>query len=116
MGISDANRWGYAYVYDLFVRRFPDVPEQARDIATDLAMERLLLRYLGNVGAQTELASKRLFGWNDWEWERLLERLSAGEKLQSGIRIEGIRGACLASADLMSADMAASDCPGQGEQ
>ncbi len=77
VGISDANRWGYAYVYDLFLRAFPDVPEQARRISTDEAMAYLLLRYLRNVVAVPEGAAQRLFHWEAGEWGRVLERLAA---------------------------------------
>ena len=71
------KRQGYAYVYDLFIRRFPHIPELARRISTDQAMATLLLRYLHNVVAQPERAAQRAFRWAPWEWERLLERLTA---------------------------------------
>jgi hypothetical protein len=98
VGISDANRWGYAYVYDLFLRRFPDVPEQARAISTDQAMETLLRRYLQNVIAVPEAMARRLFGWDDWEWSRLIERLTARGLIQRDLRVEGARGPHLALA------------------
>lgn len=95
VGISDANRWGYAYVYDLLVRQFPDVPEQARAISTDGAMDALLTRYLESVVAQSEAACQRLFRWDDWEWERVVQRLTDRGVIESGVRVEGIRGRCL---------------------
>ncbi len=95
VGISDANRWGYAYVYDLFLRRFPEVPETARRISTDRAMDMLLWRYLRNVIAQTEEGVRRLFGWDAWEWPRLLDRLTERGWIVRGVRIEGLRGGCL---------------------
>ncbi|MBN1401529.1 MAG: hypothetical protein JXA74_11870 [Anaerolineae bacterium] len=99
VGISDANRWGYAYVYDLFLRRFPEVPEAARAISTDAAMETLLVRYLRNVVAQTQAGVKRVFGWDEWEWERLLDRLTEKGLIRRDLRIEGLRGPCLALAE-----------------
>ena len=99
VGISDANRWGYAYVYDLFWRQFPDVPEAARAISTDQAMDTLLLRYLHNVVIQSEAASRRLFRWDDWEWERLMERLTERGLLRRDRRLEGGRGVHLSLAD-----------------
>jgi len=89
-GISDANRWGYAYVYDLFLRRYPDVPEQARAIGADEAREALLLCYLRNVVAVPETSAQRLFGWEPREWERLLERLVERGALSRHIAIEGL--------------------------
>jgi hypothetical protein len=92
VGISDANRWGYAYVYDLFLRAFPDVPELARRISTDDAMAYLLLRYLHNTVALPEAAAQRLFRWDAWEWERLLIRLADEGRLWRDLRIAGARG------------------------
>ncbi len=99
VGVSDANRWGYAYVYDLFLRRFPDVPEKARALSTDEAQDRLLLQYLRNVVAQTEAATQRLFRWDDWEWSRALERLEERGLLRRNVRIEGLKGRCLLTTD-----------------
>lgn len=99
VGISDANRWGYAYVYDLFWRQFPEVPEAARAISTDQAMDTLLLRYLHNVVIQSEAACRRLFRWDDWEWERLVERLSDRDLIRRDQRPEGARGVHLSLAD-----------------
>ncbi len=99
-GISDANRWGYAYVYDLFLRRFPDVPEAARRISTDQAMDTLLLRYLRNVVAYPEAGVRRLFGWDEWEWDRLMARLAERGAIQRDVQVDGYRGHCLATATL----------------
>ncbi len=95
VGISEASRWGYAYVYDLFLRRFPELPEVARRISTDQAMNTLLLRHLHNVVAQPEKALQRLFRWDDWEWERLVERLADRGLIRRDVMIEGLRGPCL---------------------
>ncbi len=90
-GISDANRWGYAYVYDLFIRQYPKVPEQARDISTAAAMKTLLVRYLHNVVAVPEAQAKRLFAWEAWAWEDTLERLEREETLLRDVEIEGVK-------------------------
>jgi len=95
---SDANRWGYAYVYDLFTRRFPDVPEAARAISTDHAMATLLERYLANVVAVGEGAARRLFRWDAWEWERTIARMRSAGLLADDVHIEGVAGPCLALA------------------
>ena len=98
VGISDANRWGYSYVYDLFIRRFPQVPEAAREIGTDEAMATLLLRYLHNVVVQPERAARRLFRWERWEWDPLLTRLAEAGRIRRGVRVEGMSESCLAVA------------------
>jgi len=98
VGISDANRWGYAYVYDLFPRQFPDVPTAARKISTDQAMDTLLLQYLRNVVVVPMRNARRLFGWADWEWERLIDRLSARKLIRTDLSIEGQADPCIALA------------------
>ena len=101
VGTSDANAWGYAYVYDLFIRRFPEVPQRAHAISSQVAMETLLVRYLDNVVAQPEHACQRLFRWGAWEWERLVERLVQQGHVRKGLRVQGARGEWLAaSADI----------------
>lgn len=99
VGISDANRWGYAYVYDLFLRQFSEVPAIAREISTDHAMETLLRRHLTNVVAVPERNARLLFGWDDWEWQRLMDRLRGRGALRDDVVIQGQRGPCLALAD-----------------
>jgi hypothetical protein len=98
-GIADTGRWGYAYVYDLFLRRYPAVPEQARDISAEQAMEALLLRYLRNVVATPEADARKLFGWQAWEWERLVERLAELGALQRHVAIDGLGEELLLTAD-----------------
>ena len=99
VGVADTNRWGYAYVYDLFVRRYPQVSEQARQISTDEAMGALLCRYLRNVIAQPTSSVQRLFRWEAWEWNALLNRLADEGTIRRGIRIEGLGDDCLAATE-----------------
>ncbi|MFH1086795.1 MAG: hypothetical protein V1772_13665 [Chloroflexota bacterium] len=95
VGISDASSWGYAYVYDLFLRRHPAVPAAARVLSTDAAMETLLLRYLSSVVAVPAADARRLFRWDDWEWERLLARLGERGIIHTDVDVQGLRGPCL---------------------
>jgi len=100
VGISDANRWGYAYVYDLFLRRFSDVPEAARHISEEEAMTTLLTRHLRNVVAVPEASAKRLFRWEPWEWDRVVERAATQSLILRDVRVDGIKGRCLATTDV----------------
>lgn len=95
VGISRANRWRYAYVYDLFLRQFPAIVEAAREISTDEARETLLLRYLHNVVAQPEDATRRIFRWHRTDWERTLTRLTERGIIKREQEIEGIGQDCL---------------------
>ena len=53
VAISDANRWGYCYVYDLLPRHFPEAVSAAKTITGPQARETILLRYLQTVVAAT---------------------------------------------------------------
>lgn len=92
---SDANRWGYMYVYDLFHRHFTQVVAAARDIPGAQAREMILLRYLHTVVATTESDVARLFGWTERDVGLLVARLAAEDKLRAGVAIEGMDGAYL---------------------
>jgi hypothetical protein len=103
VGTSEASRWGYAYVYDLFARQFPDVPERAHQISTDQAMEILLLRHLENVGVASMAAGERLFRWDAWEWERVISRLAQRGAIVCDMEVDGIRKPAVAHSGALSA-------------
>lgn len=98
-GIAETGAWGYAYVYDLFLNRYPEVPERARVLSGAEAQETLLLRYLRNVVAVPERGARRLFGWEPWEWESLVTGLAAREELRR-VSIAGLGEQCLLTSDL----------------
>jgi hypothetical protein len=97
VAISDANRWGYCYVYDLLPRHFPGVVEASQGITGRQARETILLRYLRTVVAVTPRQVSSLFGWEPGDVDRLAERLAAEGRLRQHIRIEGMAGECLVS-------------------
>ena len=99
VAISDANRWGYCYVYDLLPRHFPQVVASAREISGRQARETILLRYLQAVVAATKAEVARLFAWQPRDVERLSSRLAGEGRLQEGVPIEGLAGEYLVSVD-----------------
>jgi hypothetical protein len=92
VAISDANRWGYCYVYDLLPRHFQSVVESAREITGRQARETILLRYLRTVVAATPHQVGRLFGWELGTVADLTDRLASEGRLRAGVRIEGLPG------------------------
>jgi hypothetical protein len=92
VGISDANRWKYCYVYDLFLRRFPEQAAAARSIHSTEAMRTILRRYLSTVIAATPEQIVRLFGWEPWRLEQIVARLAQEGIIRQGVQIEGLRG------------------------
>lgn len=92
VAISDANRWGYSYVYDLFYRHFPGVIDGAQGITGRQARETILLRYIRTVVAATPQQVSGLFGWEAGDVNRLADRLAGEGRLKAGVCIEGLRG------------------------
>jgi len=92
VSISDANRWGYCYVYDLLPRHFAHVVEASRHIGGNEARETILVRYLRSVVAATPQQVARLFDWQPGDVERLVARLAAQGRVRAGEQIEGLPG------------------------
>ncbi len=98
-GTSDANAWGYCYVYDLLLRRYPDVAARAREIPSVQAEETLALKYLEAAVCVTAKELERLFGWEPWRVERLVARLRAGGRVVGDVAWPGRKEAWLARAE-----------------
>ena len=81
VGISDASAWGYCYVYDLVLRQYPWLAEQARAIPSTAAEDALTLKYLEATVCVAADEVSRLFGWEPWRMERLLKRLTTGGRV-----------------------------------
>lgn len=92
VAISDANRWGYCYVYDLLPRHFPGVVEAAREISGSQARETILLRYLQTVVAATSQQASSVLGWTKAEVERIGGRLAESDRIDVGVPVQGLRG------------------------
>lgn len=92
VSISDANRWGYCYVYDLLPRHFAQVVEASRHIGGNEAREAILVRYLRSVVAATPQQVARLFDWQPGDVERLVARLAAQGRVRAEVHIEGLPG------------------------
>ena len=102
-GISDANAWKYCYVYDLLLRRWPDLPERAQVVATDEARRTLLLSHLRSVGVTSVKDVARLFGWEEPSVTALCNQLVDSGRLVTGVRVEGWPGEYLAWPSLAAA-------------
>jgi hypothetical protein len=65
VGIATAGRWGYAMIYDIAARYYPDIVEKARFITEARAQEAILLAYLRSVGMADIHTISRIFGWKN---------------------------------------------------
>jgi Winged helix DNA-binding domain len=81
-GTAEDNRWKYCYVYDLLLRRYPDVAERARGITTRQARQQLVVRYLDNVAAAPVAGLQSLFGWEAGTLRRTVDELLATGRLR----------------------------------
>jgi hypothetical protein len=95
-GISDANAWGYCYVYDVMLRRWPALARRASAISSQEAMRVLLLTYLRNVGVATVADVGRIFGWDPSRLEALCTKWVVGGELRDGVRVRDWAGEYLA--------------------
>jgi hypothetical protein len=95
-GISDANAWGYCYVYDVMLRHWPDLARRAGAISSQEAMRVLLLTYLRNVGVTTLADIVRVFAWDLPRLTTLCQQWVAKGELLSSVRVEGWSGDYLA--------------------
>jgi hypothetical protein len=63
IGVAEAGAWRYAFIYDLVTHHMPELVEQARSISEMDARRKLVMLYLGSVGAAQVRDLHRLFGW-----------------------------------------------------
>lgn len=101
-GISDANAWGYCYVYDVMLRHWPDLARRAGAIPSREALRVLFLTYLRNVGVTTLSDVVRLMGWDLPRLTTLCVQWAAQGDLLSGVRVEEREGECLAWPGMMN--------------
>ena len=93
IGVAEAGAWNYAFVYELFQRWFPEVPEQARAIKRSEAQQVLVQHYLDNVVATDWKMIGKVFHvlkWTSKELERTIEALLEQGSVRE-MKVEGIR-------------------------
>ena len=85
VGVARTGRWGYAFIYEILQRHFPELPEQARGIRRSEAQIKLVSRYLDLVVAADRTMVKRIFHvlrWTPAELERTLSALLDEDVIQ----------------------------------
>jgi len=93
VGVSQAGAWNYAFVYELFQRWCPHIPEQARSIKRGEARRHLVQRYIDNVVAVDRAMIAKVFhvlSWTKRELERTIESL-VGEGAVREMEVEGVK-------------------------
>lgn len=99
VGVAHTGAWNYAFVYELFQRWLPEIPEQARAIKRSDARSTLVARYLDDVVAADRGMVQKVFhvlNWTRGELDRTLRALlEDGTVLEK--EIEGMKGPKLIS-------------------
>jgi hypothetical protein len=95
VGISDAGPWHYSYVYDLFVRAYPQQVEAARFLVPRQARQAIVRRYLRTAVVSGREYLAWLFGWEREEVSRAVEDLLDAQEAEL-VRVTGWDGEYLA--------------------
>jgi hypothetical protein len=88
VGVSEAGRWHYAFVYEVVHRHFPELLDQARTISERQARKKLVELTLRSVGVAQIRDLYRLFGWSPEETGRAVDDLVKEGLACRGIEVE----------------------------
>jgi hypothetical protein len=75
VGVSQAGRWHYSFIYDLVHRHFPDLIDRTRMIADRQARRKLAELYIRSVGVLRPADVSKLFSWTPDQAGKTLEDL-----------------------------------------
>jgi hypothetical protein len=92
-GVAEAGAWNYAFIYELFQRWFPEIPERARSIKRGEARRVLVQRYLDNVVAADRKMIAKVFHvlkWTSRELDRTIAALLEEGAIQE-VQVEGAK-------------------------
>ena len=107
VGVAESGAWRYAFVYELLLRWFPDIPEQARQISRAEARPALVSRYLDNVVAADRKMIGKVFHvlkWTPAELDRTIDVLLQKDAVRE-MQVEGMKGLQLVSTHAMGRDL-----------
>ncbi|MBN1486825.1 MAG: winged helix DNA-binding domain-containing protein [Anaerolineae bacterium] len=102
IGVAESGAWRYSFVYEIFQRHYPGIPEQARNIGRTAAQQKLVQKYLDNViGTDRRMVSKvfHALKWTPKELKQAIATLLERGSVQE-IVVEGIQETVLVSSTL----------------
>ncbi len=79
-------------VWDLFSRWMPEIIKSSSRIKRKEAMKSIVLTHISNLIITTPRMMNRLFGWDLEEIGKVLQPLAQEDKVQLGVKIEGLQG------------------------
>jgi hypothetical protein len=93
VGVAEEGAWRYSFVYDIPMRHYPDLPQQARQVGTAEAWQALIGTYVDSVVAVSTRQISQLFHIFEptkRELERALDDLvEAGRIERAAVKDEG---------------------------
>ncbi len=88
VGVSQAGRWHYAFIYEVVHRHFPELLEAARMISERQARQKLAGLTLLSIGVAQIRDLCRLFGWSPDEAGRAVDDLVKAGLACRGVEVE----------------------------
>ena len=79
--MAQAGAWKYSHIYQIVIRHFPDLAEEARAIKESQARAKLIELYFDMLGAAELRDVNKLFGWGNEVVKRTVNRLVESSKL-----------------------------------
>lgn len=61
VGVAEAGAWRYSFIYDIPMRHYPELPQEARAISAGQAWQTLIGQYVDATAAVTEKQIRQLF-------------------------------------------------------
>ena len=85
VGIAEAGRWKYSFIYEILPRYFSDIEEQSGIIKISEAERKLVIAYLRSVGGATQKDIGKIFSWDNKRVEKVVNSIL--EEAQSSLRL-----------------------------
>ena len=107
IGVAEAGAWRYAFTYEIVQRRYPDLPERARQIKRSDARRALVSRYIDNVVAADRKMIGKVFHvlkWTPAELDRTITALFEEGAVRE-VQVKGLEHPQLVSTRAMERDL-----------
>lgn len=85
VGIAEAGRWKYSFIYEILPRHFSDIEVKARKIKVSEAERKLVLSYLQSVGGAKRKEIGKIFSWNNRRVDKVIKSIRELEPSALGV-------------------------------
>ena len=88
VGIAEAGRWKYSFIYEILPRHFSDIEMQSRRIKVSEAERKLVMAYLRSVGGATQKGIGKIFSWSNKRVEKVINSIREMEPSALGAIVD----------------------------